>query len=101
MPMRRLVVLFDGTWNKVQTHTNVERLWRLVAPVDGGGREQICKYVVGVGVAPGFKHLLGGAFGLGLSDNVQQGYQFFFFQQKTAYEIWLFGFSRGAYTARS
>ncbi len=101
MPMRRLVVLFDGTWNKVQTHTNVERLWRLVAPVDGGGREQICKYVVGVGVAPGIKHLLGGAFGLGLSDNVQQGYQWLSEQWRDGDEIWLFGFSRGAYTARS
>ncbi len=98
---RRLVALFDGTWNKVQTRTNVERFWRLVASADASGNEQVCKYVAGVGVTPGIGHLLGGAFGLGLSGNVEEGFQWLSKTWREGDEIWLFGFSRGAYTARS
>ena len=98
---RRLIALFDGTWNKVQTRTNVERLWKLVAPSDASGVKQICKYVPGVGVEPGIEHLLGGAFGVGLSGNVEEGYKWLSEQWRDGDEIWLFGFSRGAYTARS
>ncbi|HEX5352949.1 MAG TPA: DUF2235 domain-containing protein [Rhodanobacteraceae bacterium] len=98
---RRLVALFDGTWNKAQTRTNVERLWKLIAPSDASGRDQITKYVAGVGVKPGIAHLLGGAFGLGLSGNVKEGFQWLSKHWRDDDEIWLFGFSRGAYTARS
>jgi uncharacterized protein (DUF2235 family) len=98
---RRLVAFFDGTWNKVQTHTNVERLWRLVAARSGDDAEQITKYLAGVGVKPGIEHLLGGAFGLGLSGNVEEGFQWLSQEWIEGDEIWLFGFSRGAYTARS
>lgn len=98
---RRLIALFDGTWNKVKTHTNVERLWQSIAPADASGNPQVCTYVAGVGVAPGIEHLLGGAFGLGLSGNVKDGYRWLSEQWCENDEIWLFGFSRGAYTARS
>lgn len=99
--LRRLIALFDGTWNKVQTRTNVERFWKLVAPSDPAGKPQLCKYFAGVGVEPGIEHLLGGAFGLGLSGNVEDGYKWLSEQWQAGDEIWLFGFSRGAYTARS
>ncbi|HET8553268.1 MAG TPA: DUF2235 domain-containing protein, partial [Rhodanobacteraceae bacterium] len=72
---RRLIALFDGTWNKAQTRTNVERFWRLVATTDAAGDEQLCRYFAGVGVKPGIGHWLGGAFGLGLSGNVKDGFQ--------------------------
>ena len=98
---RRLIVLFDGTWNKVQTHTNVERLWRLIASGDGAGHAQLCQYIAGVGVKPGIEHLLGGAFGLGLSANIEQGYRWLCQYWQVGDEVWLFGFSRGAYSARS
>jgi uncharacterized protein (DUF2235 family) len=98
---RRLIALFDGTWNKVQTQTNVERLWKLIATADAAGGQQVCKYFAGVGVKPGVEHLLGGAFGLGLSGNVQDGFRWLSKTWQAGDEIWLFGFSRGAYTARS
>jgi uncharacterized protein (DUF2235 family) len=98
---RRLVALFDGTWSKAETLTNVERFWKLVAPVDGAGHEQVCKYFAGVGVKAGIEHWLGGAFGLGLSGNVEDGYQWLSKTWQEGDEIWLLGFSRGAYTARS
>jgi len=101
MSTRRLVALFDGTWNKPESNTNVERLRRLIAPHDAAGTPQLVQYLPGVGVAPGIKHLLGGMFGYGLSDNVQDGYRWLCGQWQGGDEIWLFGFSRGAYTARS
>ena len=98
---RRLVVLFDGTWNKVETNTNVERLHGLIAPADAAGVAQLALYIPGVGVKPGIEHLLGGAFGLGLSGNIEQGYRWLCQQWNDGDEIFLFGFSRGAYSARS
>ncbi|HEY3519597.1 MAG TPA: DUF2235 domain-containing protein [Rhodanobacteraceae bacterium] len=98
---RRLIVLFDGTWNKVDTNTNVWRLHELLAPADGAGAAQIALYIAGVGVKPGITHLLGGAFGLGLSSNIEQGYHWLCQQWNPGDEIYLFGFSRGAYSARS
>lgn len=101
MSTRRLIALFDGTWNKPESNTNVERLRRLIVPHDAAGIPQLVQYLPGVGVAPGIKHLLGGMFGYGLSDNVQDGYRWLCNAWQAGDEIWLFGFSRGAYTARS
>jgi uncharacterized protein (DUF2235 family) len=63
--------------------------------------EQIVNYVPGVGVSPGITHLLGGAFGYGLSGNVLDGYRWLCDVWQPGDDIFLFGFSRGAYTARS
>ncbi|OOG61251.1 hypothetical protein B0E46_14720 [Rhodanobacter sp. B04] len=101
MVNRRLVLLFDGTWNKPESNTNVERLRRLIAPRDAGGIEQLVNYIPGVGVKPGLTHLLGGAFGYGLSSNVIDGYRWLCATWQPGDELYLFGFSRGAYTARS
>ena len=98
---RRLIALFDGTWDKAKTRTNVARLWRAIAPTDAADNVQLCQYVAGVGVAPGIEHLLGGAFGLGLADNIKTGYRWLSENWRPGDEIWLFGFSRGAFTARS
>ncbi len=98
---RRLVVFFDGTWNRVRTHTNVCRLWKLIDGVDSTGAAQVSRYIAGVGVKPGIEHWLGGAFGLGLSDNVREGHRWLSEKWRDGDETWLFGFSRGAYTARS
>jgi uncharacterized protein (DUF2235 family) len=101
MPARRLVLLFDGTWSKPESHTNVERLRMLLAAHDAAGIEQVVNYIAGVGVTPGLTHLLGGAFGLGLADNVRDGYRWLCETWRSGDELYLFGFSRGAYTARS
>ncbi len=101
MPQRRLIVLFDGTWSKVQTHTNVARIAKMIAPSDPSGRPQIQKYIAGVGVEPGLGHLLGGAFGLGLSGNIEDGYRWLCQEWIDGDDLFLFGFSRGAYSARS
>lgn len=101
MTARRLALLFDGTWNKPESDTNVERLRRLIAPRDAGGHAQLVNYIPGVGVKRGIAHLLGGAFGYGLSGNVLDGYRWLCETWQPGDLLYLFGFSRGAYTARS
>ena len=101
MANRRLVLLFDGTWDKPESNTNVERLRRLIAPLDALGNVQLVNYIPGVGVQRGLSHLLGGAFGYGLSGNVMDGYRWLCQTWQPGDDIYMFGFSRGAYTARS
>lgn len=100
--MRRLVVCCDGTWSTASrtAPTNVVRLHRALAEVGDDGVPQRSCYVEGVGTRP-LERLLGGVFGFGLSANVQDGYRFLVETFEPGDELFLLGFSRGAYTARS
>jgi hypothetical protein len=101
--MKRLVLCFDGTWNAVadpKTVTNVVRLANLVT-VSSQGIDQITYYNSGVGSGGPVDRLLGGAFGVGLKSNVKRGLTFLALNYEAGDEIYLFGFSRGAYTARA
>lgn len=99
---KRLVVCCDGTWNRGdQRHpTNVAKVCAAVAPVDGSGTVQVPHYVQGVGTAR-WERIRGGVFGMGLSRGVIDAYRWVAENYSPDDEIFLFGFSRGAYTARS
>ncbi len=104
--MKRLVVCCDGTWNKPDnvTITNVEKIARTVQsdPAATGGSYQLVYYVSGVGAGSyEADRILGGAFGLGLFHNVIACYRFLAQNYEPGDEIFIIGFSRGAYTARS
>jgi len=96
---KRLIVLFDGTWNDPQDLTNVYQLSTLIEAKDGD-IEQRFFYEPGVGTGAWDK-LRGGLFGYGLSKNLLKGYDWLVRRYQPGDEIWVFGFSRGAYTARS
>ncbi len=98
--MKRLALFCDGTWNDPDSDTNVSRLHGWVAAQDAQGVRQLSKYIKGVGLKP-FERLLGGTLGKGLSANVLEGYAWLVDNYEDGDEIYLFGFSRGAYTARS
>ncbi len=100
--MKRLVVCCDGTWNTAvqAAPTNVCVFHDAVAPAGDDGVQQVCHYVQGVGTKP-WERLLGGVFGLGLSDNVKEAYHFLVDNFEPGDELFLVGFSRGAYTVRS
>ena len=106
--MKRLVLSFDGTWNTPDgngdedgnTNTNVRRLHEAVLPRDGGGTVQEAWYDRGVGTE-WYNRLAGGVAGVGLSRNIRQGYRHLAEHYEDGDEIYVFGFSRGAYTARS
>jgi uncharacterized protein (DUF2235 family) len=105
---KRLIVFCDGTWNKEDQKsqngqpcpTNVLRLFELTRTDDGDGRPQIVHYVRGVGNRWD-ERVTGGGFGLGISDNIKDAYQFLVSNYDPGDEIFLFGFSRGAFTVRS
>jgi uncharacterized protein (DUF2235 family) len=104
---KRLVLCCDGTWNTAdQEHdgrpcpTNVTRFALGLAERGGDGLDQRVYYQRGLGTSPG-ERLRGGAFGVGLSRHVQEAYRFLVEHFEPGDEIFLLGFSRGAYIARS
>lgn len=99
--MKRLVFCFDGTTNTLDTRfsTNVVKIAQSLNPM-ADGTAQLIYYDKGVGTDEGEK-VSGGAFGAGLDKNLYEAYAFLIFNYSVGDEIYVFGFSRGAYTARS
>lgn len=100
--MHRVIVCSDGTWNSPQKdcQTNVAKLFAAIKNRDSFGTQQRKFYDPGVGTAFGEK-LRGGLGGYGISQNIRDAYRFLVYNYAPGDEIYLFGFSRGAYTARS
>src|SRR5436190_4854355 len=106
--MKNIAIFCDGTWQTFDQWfpTNVARLARATLPTgkEGAGNVQIIYYDDGVGVPHGVARLpteiLGGAFGDGLDDKILQAYKFLCLNYNPGDRIYIFGFSRGAYTAR-
>jgi len=96
---KRLVVCCDGTWGRRSgAPTNVARIFRAVAARDAVGRAQYVFYNGGV------RSLSGWLFGLQaglLSRQICEAYAFLVRNFSPGDEIFFFGFSRGAYVARS
>lgn len=104
MTGKRLIVCLDGTWNSADRKgyaSNVVKLMRTLAHRDEAGVDQVVFYDKGVGTGDWFDRLMGGLTGSGLDANVKDGYVFLGNNYEEGDEIYLFGFSRGAYTARS
>ncbi|MEV7886418.1 DUF2235 domain-containing protein [Streptomyces sp. NPDC002817] len=99
---KRLVVCCDGTWNFADqpSKTNVAKVALALRPGSADGKEQRVYYHSGVGTQRR-ERLRGGALGVGLSRNVAAAYQFLVETYEPDDELFLFGFSRGAFTARS
>jgi uncharacterized protein (DUF2235 family) len=99
---KRLVVCCDGTWNFADqpSKTNVTKVALSVLPRSASGKDQRAYYHSGVGTHR-WERLRGGAFGVGLSRNVIDAYRFLVEAYEPDDELFLFGFSRGAFTARS
>lgn len=105
---KRLVVCCDGTWDQpversgdVITCTNVHKVAQAVAVADDEGVSQVMHYQAGVGTGKGLDRWLGGALGVGLSRNVRACYRFLVDSYEEGDQLFFFGFSRGAFTARS
>jgi uncharacterized protein (DUF2235 family) len=102
--MRRIVICFDGTWNQVREPariTNVVKLAQAVKPVASNGTDQLIYYNSGVGTGDLVDRFLGGVFGKGLRANVKRALAFLSLNYQDDDEIYIFGFSRGAYSARA
>jgi uncharacterized protein (DUF2235 family) len=95
---KRIAYCADGTWDSADNNTNVYKLYKAL-PISA---DQIPFYDDGVGSDgdPIWK-LIGGAFGAGLFQKIKDGYTKIAHVYEEGDALFLFGFSRGAFTARS
>ena len=109
---KRLVICCDGTWNEPDQSvdgnaadetepTNVLKVVRGLAPVDANQVPQVVYYDTGVGTQGMADKYIGGGLGSGMSENIRQAYRFIANNYHEGDDLFLFGFSRGAYTVRS
>ncbi|KAJ7225553.1 hypothetical protein GGX14DRAFT_348671 [Mycena pura] len=107
---KRLIVCCDGTWQdgvstaNRQSYTNILRIARTIHQEDRRSHPptpQIVFYQSGIGSEKGFySEYIVGTTGSTLADKVEEAYAFIAHNFYPGDEIFLFGFSRGAYTAR-
>jgi uncharacterized protein (DUF2235 family) len=123
---KKLIVCCDGTWmdsdngyvkgrwgrrGHIQNPSNVTRIARAIRAEDNTHHPQIVYYQAGLGTGIGITtQILGGGTGMGLEENIREAYAFLASNYRgrdrqikdlPADKIFLVGFSRGAYTARS
>lgn len=107
--MRNLIICCDGTWNSRQPDpqlggqpTNVVRLHAALAPESEQETPQLRYYHTGVGTEGNLvQRAWGGLTGAGLDRNIMSAYRWLATNYLPGDRIFLFGFSRGAYTVRS
>ena len=108
--MKRIVICADGTWNEPERKdeksgrpqpTNVLKVARAVLPRSTAGVDQIVYYHEGVGTLGKVDKWTGGALGHGMEKNVRSLYRFLVYNYEANDELFLFGFSRGAFTVRT
>ena len=105
---RNLVVCTDGTWNRPDQRdrgrvvpSNVVKVARALCGKTLSDVQQCVYYDTGVGTGGWWDHCKGGIFGIGLLENVKQAYLAIGANFRIEDRLFLLGFSRGAYTARS
>jgi uncharacterized protein (DUF2235 family) len=109
--MKNIIILCDGTGNEISENiSNVLKFYRCLRKTDKTSPRQMVFYDPGVGtlarpnpwrkLAQDFTAILGLATGYGLDDKVLQAYLFLVRHYEPGDQIYLFGFSRGAYTVR-
>jgi uncharacterized protein (DUF2235 family) len=107
--MKRIAIFCDGTWNtpdKVENgkycQTNVVKMADALCLASLDGTRQILYYDTGIGSEGKLsKRVFDGATGYGISGKILQAYRFIIHNYECGDELFLFGFSRGAFTVRS
>ncbi len=98
--MKNIILLSDGTGNGA-AKSNKTNVWRLYEALDLHRTDQIAYYDDGVGSQEFLPlKIMGGAFGFGLKRNILELYKFLCRNYEVGDKIYLFGFSRGAFTVR-
>jgi len=107
--MKKIILLADGTWNRPNQKdrsrvnpSNVVKFYRALSDTSLDKQPQLKKYIMGIGVKENiFKHYYSGITGMGIMQNIQKLYKFLVEHYEEGDELFLLGFSRGAYTIRS
>ena len=102
---KRIVVCLDGTWNSADSgdgETNVARLARSVSAGTMTEIPQLTLYLRGVGsTGSAVNRVIDGVTGDGVDENIRSAYMFIAQNYVPGDGLFIFGFSRGAFTARS
>src|SRR5688572_26552267 len=112
--IKKIVVLCDGTWcgksTETETITNIKQLandiaGRILSPSEEyrftKDRDVVGRYFEGVGLAGSFfDYIVNGAMALDIKKACLEVYEYIVEEFESEAEIWMFGFSRGAYTVR-
>ena len=102
--MANIVICADGTWNRPEDDieknfpSNVLKLARSIAPGSGEKKQHVF-YDWGLGSY--HSGIIAGATGRGIHKNILDGYRYIVQNYASGDRIYLFGFSRGAYTVRA
>lgn len=107
--MKRIITCSDGTWNKPgdeykgkPIRTNVQKIFEAICKKTDDDVHQVKYYDEGVGSeGTAWSKIIGGATGKGIDENILDAYKFIAWNYEPGDELFIFGFSRGAYTARS
>jgi uncharacterized protein (DUF2235 family) len=107
---KKIIICADGTWNTPEdtdqgqsAPTNIHKMALALSPADDDEVSQLVYYHRGVGTSNLSDRIFGGGFGDGIDQNIKDCYDFLVlnFNPAANDEIYLMGFSRGAYTVRS
>lgn len=105
---KHIAVCMDGTWQRLRTEfpTNIAKIARSVDHEDDAGAKQIVVYTQGVGAGSDLAArakgaLAGGLFGKGLEEDVLNTYVRICLNYQWGDRLYLFGYSRGAFSVRS
>ncbi len=97
---KRIVIFADGTGNAFTTQES--NVWRLYDALDKSQPDQVAYYIKGVGTASNkIVSSLDAATGFGVPSNVRELYRFLCRNWEPGAQIFMFGFSRGAFTIRT
>lgn len=107
--MKKIVIFCDGTWNTPDEEenglpcaTNISKMALATSDASKDGTAQLMYYDVGIGTeGNSIQQIIDGATGTGISNNILQAYEFIIKNYRQGDQLFLFGFSRGAFTVRS
>lgn len=110
-PSKRLILCEDGSWlnsdsgslrGALDIPSNVTRIARAIQSISSDGIPQVVYYHEGVGASGGIAdRIYGGVTANGLAEIIREGYTYIANNYYPGDEVFIFGFSRGAFTARS
>ena len=97
---KKIILFADGTGNAFSTQES--NVWRLFDALDTSKKDQIAFYIEGVGTSS-FRPwaIVDGATGFGAPENIRKLYRFLCWNWVAGDEIYMFGFSRGAFSVRT
>ncbi len=98
---KNIIICLDGTWNDKDDPDALSNVALIHNMSEHHTDRQLAYYDKGVGTDGWYDKKLGGVHGAGLSENIRQAYGYLAEHYENDDAVYIFGFSRGAFTARS